>query len=320
MQAIHPQLAEAFALSQAGRQAEALATLERVAAAGDPEALFVLADAHWRGTLVPRDFSRGRDLFGQAGAAGHPIASRACTNLLASGHAGTRDWRAALVRLRAEARDDVRRGQMLRLIETMALTPEGDPRSLPPGRRLSDSPDVVLFPGLFTAAECDFLTTIAEPTYAPSMVGDADTPDRPDPFRTSDGSTMHWLVEDPATHALNRRLAALSGTHFDQGEPLQILRYRPGQEYRRHLDFIPGVQNQRMLTALVYLNTDYTGGETCFVKTDLKVKGHKGDGLLFRNSTAGRADPMSEHAGMPVLSGTKYLASRWIRERRNEPD
>lgn len=313
-------LAEVLALSQAGRDSEALVALEQVAAAGDPEALFLLADAHWRGTVVPGDFIRGRELFMQAAAAGHAIAARAYTNLLASGNAGERDWPAALARLRVEARDDVRRGQMLRLIEAMDLTPEGDPRTLSVGRRLSDSPDVRLFPGLFTAAECDWLMMIAEPTYAPALVVDDDAAGRPHPFRTSDGSVLHWLVEDPATHALNRRLAAVSGTDPDQGELLQILRYRPGQEYRRHMDFVPGAANQRMLTALVYLNTDYTGGETWFVRTDLRVRGNKGDGLLFRNSTGGRADPMSEHAGMPVTGGTKYLASRWIRERRLEPE
>ena len=50
---------------------------------------------------------------------------------------------------------------------------------------------------------------------------------------------MHWLIEDPVIHALNRRLAAVSGTAWDQGEPLQILRYSPGQQYRNHFDFFP---------------------------------------------------------------------------------
>jgi prolyl 4-hydroxylase len=70
-------------------------------------------------------------------------------------------------------------------------------------------------------------------------------------------------------------------------------------------------------TALVYLNDDYEGGETCFIKTGLTVKGRKGDALLFRNATPDRAlDPMTEHAGLPVTRGVKLLASRWIRERR----
>jgi hypothetical protein len=30
-------------------------------------------------------------------------------------------------------------------------------------------------------------------------------------------------------------------------------------------------------------------------------------------------DPLAEHAGMPVTSGRKYLATRWIRARRHIP-
>jgi prolyl 4-hydroxylase len=39
--------------------------------------------------------------------------------------------------------------------------------------------------------------------------------------------------------------------------------------------------------------------------------------LVFRNSTSGDVrDPLAEHAGLPVTSGIKYLATRWIRARR----
>ena len=98
------------------------------------------------------------------------------------------------------------------------------------------------------------------------------------------------VFESPAIHALCRRLAAASETHVKQGEPLQVLRYRPGQEYRPHFDAIGDEDNQRVLTFLVYLNEDYEGGETEFIATGFKVKGKKGDGLLFRNADAvGRA-------------------------------
>jgi len=68
------------------------------------------------------------------------------------------------------------------------------------------------------------------------------------------------------------------------------------------------------------LNDDYEGGETEFLSTGLKVCGRKGDGLLFRNADAsGKPDLNSQHAGLPVTAGEKYLASRWIRERRFTP-
>jgi prolyl 4-hydroxylase len=131
---------------------------------------------------------------------------------------------------------------------------------------------------------------------------------------------MHDLIVDPAIHALNRRLAAAAGVTVEQAEPLLILRYGIGQQYRNHFDFLPGAENQRLVTGLVYLNEGYEGGETAFIKADFKVKGRKGDAIVFRNITADRrADPMAEHAGLPVVRGVKLLASLWMRERRFVP-
>ncbi len=320
MQPRHPLLAQAFALSKAGRNAEAVVLVNRLATEGEPEALYTLAEMKWRGGMVPQDPVQGRELYRRAAEAGHKGAAMAWTNLLASGIAGPRDWPRALQRLREEARGQPRRREALALIGKMKLTPEGDPQSLSPGEALSGSPRVILFTRLFSAAECDFLRQAAEPLYGPSVVNDPAGRLVRDPIRTSDGSTLHWLIEDPAVHALNRRLAAASGTSPEQGEALQILRYRPGQQYHPHLDFVRSSDNQREMTALVYLNHDYKGGETCFIRTGLKVKGRKGDALVFHSALPDRnPDPMSEHAGLPVTSGTKYLASRWIRERRWVP-
>lgn len=313
-------LARALALLDAGRKAEALVIVNQLAAQSEPEALFILAKEKWRGIILPQDLGQARQLFRRADEAGHALAGVIYTNLLASGIAGEPDWPGALKRLREEARRNPRRKQILSLIEKMQLGPQGDPLSLPQGRRLSEAPEATLFPRIFSTAECDYLRQ-ADPDYRPSMVIDQTTGrDVPDRVRTSDGTVIHWLIEDPAIHALNRRLAAASGTSVVQGEPLQILRYRPGQQYRNHFDFVPGAENQRLFSALVYLNDGFKGGETCFVRTGLKVKARKGDGLVFRNLGADRrADPLSEHAGLPVTSGTKFLASRWIRERRHVP-
>ena len=50
------------------------------------------------------------------------------------------------------------------------------------------------------------------------------------------------------------------------------------------------------------------------------MKGRTGDALIFRNILAnGDPDPASRHAGLPVLEGVKYLASRWIRQSRWVP-
>ena len=297
---------------------EALQLIVQLADARHPDALFTLGDCYWRGAGVSTDLARARDLFEAASEAGQPMAIRAWTNLLSSGIGGARKWPEALVRLELEARGDGLRARMLDVVRAMELDPNGDPVRLPPAERTSDRPDIRLFRGAFTGAECDFLILLAEPTYERSLVI-MDGRDVPDPIRTSDGSTIHWLIEDPATHAINRRIAALSATSVEQGEPLHILRYRPGQQYHPHHDWLPP-PNRRVMTTLIYLNEEYHGGETLFAKTGLKVRGRKGDALVFVSSLPnGDLDPLSEHAGLPVTSGTKYLASRWIREGRHIP-
>jgi prolyl 4-hydroxylase len=316
MQQVLPPLPDAFALANAGQLNAAIPIIERHAVQGNGEALFALADMYWRGVGFERDMSRARELFGKSSDAGFPMAERAYTNLLASGIGGIRDWPGALKRLEAESRSDFLRNRMYEAVMAMDLTPWGDPKSVPVGERLSERPSVKLFRNAFTPAECDFLILLAEPTYDRSLVT-MEGRDVRDPVRTSDGSTIHWLIEDPATHAINRRLASLTGTMVDQGEPLYILRYRPGQQYHPHTDWLPP-PNRRIMTALLYLNDDYEGGETAFVKTGLKVRAHKGDVLTFISAGPdGELDPLSEHAGLPVTKGTKYLASRWIRERRH---
>lgn len=320
MNSDQPPLLHAFQLWQAGRQGEALLIINQLAAQGDPGALYTLADLNWRGGLLPLDGAKGRDLYRRAGEAGHRLAAAYYTNLLASGIAGPRDWRAALKRLEAEARTEPQRRSALQLIRNMKLDAEGDPSRTPPGQRLSGDPEIWLFAAAFSPGEADYLRRLAEPGYEPSVVRQESGELVRDRIRTSDGSTFHWLIEDPAVHALNRRLAALSGSLAEQGEPLQILRYRPGEQYHSHLDFLPGSDNQRLLTALIYLNEDYEGGETEFVRVGLKVRGRKGDVLVFRNIRPDKsANPLSQHAGLPVTRGAKYLASRWIRERRWVP-
>jgi prolyl 4-hydroxylase len=199
----------------------------------------------------------------------------------------------------------------------MNLDSEGEAQALPQAERLSDVPHVVRLASLLSLDECRFLARAAEPRLKPSLIfHEGQRRFVRDPLRDSDATGFPLLLESPAVHAINRRLAAASGTVVSQGEPLQVLRYQPGQQYRAHLDAIPGLANQRHLTLLVYLNEDYEGGETFFISSNLSVKGRIGDGLLFANALPdGRSDPASLHSGLPVTAGTKLLASRWIRQR-----
>ncbi|MGZ2412710.1 prolyl 4-hydroxylase [Sphingomonas sp. F9_3S_D5_B_2] len=308
---------QANVLAAQGRGAEALALVQRSIADGNPFADFTLGDWALRGVVVPQDTARARALFKRASDAGMPTARKFYTNLLVGGVGGPADWPQALERLRAEAATDKTRAAALQLVEAMQLDPHGRPTTLPAEEALCDAPEIRLFRGLFTPTECAYLNMVAEPGFLPSVVtSDGGARDHVDSARTSEGSTMNWLLVDPAIQALNVRVATASGTTVEQGEPLQVLRYAVGQQFRPHSDWIEGAPNQRIKTALVYLNSGYEGGETRFINAGIDVKGAVGDAIIFRNAADdGTPDPLSLHAGLPVTAGVKLIASRWIRVR-----
>lgn len=315
-------VAQADQLLEQGRAPEAIRLLSQAALAGNAEALYRLGAMRLEGRLLPRDLPMSRDLFRRSAEAGHAEASRVYTAFVANGTGGPSDWSLAMTLLRKSARKDARAKRQLKLIERMALTTAGDPVSVPEGEQLCTAPLVVRYRRLLTDPECNYLVETAKPMFRPSVIVDGSGRQIPNPVRTSETAAFPWPLENPAVHAINRRLAAISGTEPDHGEPLQVLRYSPGQEYKPHFDAVPGLDNQRHLTALVYLNDEYEGGETLFIKVGLSVRGERGDAILFRNSGSdGVQNEDAMHAGLPVAKGTKLIASRWIRQRPLEaPD
>ncbi|HEX8669187.1 MAG TPA: 2OG-Fe(II) oxygenase [Allosphingosinicella sp.] len=304
---------QAERLAAAGRVAEALSLLAQGAERRDAEACFTLAVWRLAGRAVPRDLALAREMFGRAAAAGHPQAGAVYRAFVANGTGGPRQWREALRLLRSSKDANARR--QLEIISAMHLTEDGDSVAVSPAEILSESPSVSLLRSFMTPRECDYLADAASPLFSDSVVVDPATGRLVrDPVRTSEAAAFPLALEDPLIHALNRRIGAASGTDPAQGEPLQVLRYRPGQEYKAHSDALPGGANQRILTMLVYLNDGYQGGETLFLENGLSIKGNRGDAILFRNADlTGRPDPAARHAGLPVRRGVKLLASRWIR-------
>lgn len=307
----------AAVLLRSGQAAQAVDVLGRGAEQGDPGALEMLAEMALTGEVVHRDLSLSRDLYGRAAKAGSASAARIFRAFVANGTGAPPDWPQALRLLDEAVNNDPEAAADKAILSGMDLGRDGEPLTVYSSKQLSASPDVRLFPKIFTPDECEFLIARSEPRLEVSLVVDPQTGKQvPNPVRTSFAVAYPLMAESPAIHALNMRLAAASGTAVRQGEPLQVLRYSEGQEFRPHLDSIAQIDNQRILTFLVYLNDDYEGGETEFLATGLKIKGAKGDGLLFRNAdAAANPDPKAKHAGLPVTSGEKYLASRWIRAR-----
>lgn len=311
----------ASALAREGRVGEAVTVLEAAGARGDPSAPAELAAWYLRGDVVPRDLVRARIALRRAVDIGHVDAALLEVALVANGTGGRQDWAGARRLLDKAAIGDPLAAEHAALLAAMRLDDGGYPIEVPRLEILSRYPFVARAAGALSRAECLHVAGVAHALLEPAVVVDPVT-GRPiaHPVRSSYSAAIGPAQETLPIAALTRRLAAITETALVNGEPLQVLRYTPGQEYKVHSDTLPGVSNQRCVTAIAYLNDGFTGGETMFPALDLRVRPRAGDLLLFHNAAPnGRAIPEARHAGLPVVAGTKWIATRWIRAEPYDP-
>jgi prolyl 4-hydroxylase len=199
---------------------------------------------------------------------------------------------------------------------------------LPTAETLSAAPLVRRLPDVIHPLLLEMVINLAAPLVQRSQIVDARTGEaRVDEMRNSSHVTLSPRQHDHVLEALERCISRVSGMPALNSEFLQILRYRPGEEFRPHVDYFnesgAGAYQsladggQRAQTVLIYLNDDYSGGSTCFPELQLNIKGRRGDILHFHNLGAdGLGHKGSLHAGMPVIAGEKWLISQWIRSDR----
>ncbi len=143
-------------------------------------------------------------------------------------------------------------------------------------------------------------------------------------FRTSETCDLDW--RDPVVGAVDHKIADLLGLSLAVSEPMQGQRYAPGQEFRAHTDtFEPGgydfyvhtaQRGQRTWTVMIYLNEPEDGGATRFKTIGKTVQPETGKLLAWNNLLPdGHPNPATLHQGMKVRRGTKYILTKWFRER-----
>ena len=295
------------------RDPSAAAEMIALAQAGDADAQYKASELTLRGMAGPLDLKQANRWMAKAAAQGHVEARRAKAYFTADGIGCRADPAKARSMLEAIAPDDRFVAVQLAFLDHVTCTE----RLASAERRLiSADPHIELIVGLFSAAECRYLQLTADPWLEPAMIYAATGEGMRDPHRDSDNMVIAPMTEDLVVHAINRCIAAASGSEVEWGEPLHVLRYRPGQQYRPHHDahaFGP-VEKRRIATALLYLNDAYDGGETHFPELGITVRGGIGDLLIFHNLDADHMpDKRMIHAGLPIASGEKWLATRWIR-------
>jgi len=185
---------------------------------------------------------------------------------------------------------------------------------------------------ILTPEECSQIIEFSTPRFRRSSVVGSTAPDD---VRTSDTA---WVPRDhPLARKLIERACHLTGKDPDHCEDLQVVRYRPGTYYRPHHDAccddargceaFEKMGGQRIGTLFVYLNSDFTEGETHFPKLERQFRGTPGMGVFFRplDTEFKKCHPLALHGGKPPGSGTKYGCNVWVRENKfvstlkNEP-
>jgi prolyl 4-hydroxylase len=238
-------------------------------------------------------------------------------------------------------RRDVARGALQEVLREMA--PRGLPGAMPEPAlhdaansiRAGDrevqlisamkDPRVVVFGGLLDPSECAELVALARERLERSQTVVMGTGgSEVNPARTSEGMFFE-RGENPLVARIEERIAVLLRWPVENGEGLQILRYRPGEEYEPHYDYFdptaPGAAailargGQRLASLVIYLDVPARGGATSFPDLGLQVMPVRGNAVFFSYERA-HPDTRTLHGGSPVLEGEKWVATKWLREGR----
>jgi prolyl 4-hydroxylase len=189
------------------------------------------------------------------------------------------------------------------------------------------NPRVVVFGGLLSDTECEELIALAQPRLARSLTVATKTGgEEVNADRTSNGMFFQ-RGENELVRRIEQRIARVVNWPEENGEGLQILQYGPGAEYKPHYDYFdpaePGTPTilrrggQRVGTLVMYLGEPEKGGGTVFPDVHLEVAPKRGNAVFFSYD---RPHPSTRtlHGGAPVLAGIKWIATKWLRERRFE--
>lgn len=185
----------------------------------------------------------------------------------------------------------------------------------------TEAAQMFVHPDFLSPDECAMLMrTIDAGSRRSTLLTESNDPN----FRTSDSCDLdRW---SPEIQPLDERIADLLGIEPQFGETMQGQRYAPGQQFRAHHDYFHEGERywadmeqqggQRTWTAMVFLNTVEQGGATWFPQAGVRFKPNAGQLVAWNNMNPdGSPNKLTLHEGMAVVRGTKYIITKWFRER-----
>ena len=114
---------------------------------------------------------------------------------------------------------------------------------------------------------------------------------------------LHRELLDTFTDGINEYISTYKHLKITAGEHLRVGRYGKGGHYKVHTD---AGSNNRVLSAILYLNGDYEGGQLEFPNHDIEVKPEAGMLVLFPSNF------LFAHGAKPVTEGRKFIALGWF--------
>jgi len=166
---------------------------------------------------------------------------------------------------------------------------------------------------------CDALVEIARGRLEPVGIAGEN------PLGIDVAGAMSFGVTDLSLQVilLLDRIAELVGMPHRGLEAPTIMRFAGGKDYPAHVDYLDQTNpeqaqliarnGQRAITFLVFLNDDFSGGETNFPSLPQQFKAKKGDALFWWNiDNDGVPVPTTLNGNLAVTSGEKWVLSQWI--------
>lgn len=177
---------------------------------------------------------------------------------------------------------------------------------------------IKVYDNFITSYECDELIKLSEGRYKESTVYTNNAGYLDKKSRTS-SNVFFKKSENNLIKKIENKVMKMLNINYDQIEPLQIVKYQKGQEYKYHYDYFDESvkQKQRLHSFIIYLNNlDYNdGGATNFPLLNCKFYPYKKRAIHWKNiDINGNLNQLSLHAGEPVLSNKiKYVLTIWTR-------
>ena len=125
--------------------------------------------------------------------------------------------------------------------------------------------------------------------------------------------------EDDVIKKVKKKIVKSFGLSNDGMEKFQLQKYPEGGYYKEHFDAKSEDNfqkdesfSQRKYSIIIYLNDDFSGGETIFPK-NISVKPLQGRLLLFSNllNETNYIHPFSSHLSKKIVNGEKWILSTW---------